>query len=337
MNFNVRIHVITFRRVHLLKRALDSIINQTYENWIAEIINDDPTDSRVEELIKSYNDARIMLSIPMIKRGGTESFNYAFRKIDEPFACILEDDNWYESTFLADMIQKFECYPECQFAVANERIWKELSENKWKFTNATIWNENENDELFEYKLEDKCGNAKICNSSMFWKTKNAYQWMTPKEIPIDVTEHFRERAIPHPILLVKKVLVNYSETMKSYRSNKNSEWGIYQVLLVSSVFIGLNSAEAKELALKLWKRVMMGDIFFTTILLNTALSHKEALVILHQAPLKEIIKYFLSLIFRYKDRIKCIKAKENRFESWNYLLEQSLVQKSRQTVCCHLQ
>ncbi len=48
----------TFNRAHLLKRAIDSVLAQTYEN-IEYIIVDNHSTDNTEELVKSYNDKRI--------------------------------------------------------------------------------------------------------------------------------------------------------------------------------------------------------------------------------------------------------------------------------------
>jgi glycosyltransferase involved in cell wall biosynthesis len=242
----VRVHVITYRRVHLLARALKSIQSQTHQNWIAEVINDDPTDNAVNELIISLNDERIFLSTPLVKRGGTGNFNYCFRAVPEPFACILEDDNWFEPTFLSTMLSALQHHKNLSMAVGNETIWEELPNNQWKNTKQTIWEQQNGTTIFEYRLIDKCGRAKICNSSMFWRTSEAAEWQTPPEIPIDVTEHFRERVIPHPILLVHEPLVNFAQTLQTYRRKNSNQWNVYQTLLVASVFELLNKAEQKK-------------------------------------------------------------------------------------------
>src|SRR5882757_6155842 len=100
----VRIHVVTYRRPVLLERALLSLIAQTHQDWSAEVLNDDPGDERVGEIIARLGDPRIRLSSPAVRRGGTANFNHAFRPLAEPFASILEDDNWWEPAFLSTML-----------------------------------------------------------------------------------------------------------------------------------------------------------------------------------------------------------------------------------------
>jgi GT2 family glycosyltransferase len=105
----IRIYVVTYRRPRLLERALRSLISQSYTARVAEVLNDDPSDERV--LISSLADPRIHLSEPARRRGCTGNFNYAFRRVAEPFASILEDDNWWEPEFLTAMLDALGRHP----------------------------------------------------------------------------------------------------------------------------------------------------------------------------------------------------------------------------------
>jgi len=52
----VRVYVVTYRRPHLLERALRSLLAQSCTAWVAEVLNDDPADARVAELIARLGD-----------------------------------------------------------------------------------------------------------------------------------------------------------------------------------------------------------------------------------------------------------------------------------------
>ena len=41
---DVRVYLFTYRRNHLLPRALRSLVAQTHTNWVCELHNDDPAD-----------------------------------------------------------------------------------------------------------------------------------------------------------------------------------------------------------------------------------------------------------------------------------------------------
>ena len=55
-----RISVIipTYNRVHLVGRAIQSVLDQTYQNFDIVVIDDGSTDN-TEEIVESFNDERI--------------------------------------------------------------------------------------------------------------------------------------------------------------------------------------------------------------------------------------------------------------------------------------
>ncbi len=62
-------------------------------------------------------------------------------------------------------------------------------------------------------------------------------------------------------MLVYKPLVNYAETINSYRSTVNSKWGSYQALLIGSAFVLTPISERNQLANLLWQRALTEEEF----------------------------------------------------------------------------
>jgi glycosyltransferase involved in cell wall biosynthesis len=315
------VFVVTFRRPHLLRRALQSLLSQTDPRWVAEVLNDDPEDHRVAALIADLSDPRITLSNPCIRRGGTANFNYAFRECAEPFAAILEDDNWWEPEFVDSMTRALSDNQGASVAVANESIWREQADGSWKATGNTIWPPSHEISLFPYRITDKCGGAILCNSSMVWRTRQAGAWLTPGSIPIDVTEHFRERVVPHPILLIHSPLVNYAETLVTHRKTQGPEWGSYQCLLIGSVFALLKPMDRKELADFLWARARTADPAFKTTLLSTGIAFSEARILWKEARFFERMRFGLTVGRRPYTMGQILFTKMRKKEAWRFLMK----------------
>lgn len=318
----IRVHVVTCRRPQLLARAIDSLVRQTEPSWIAEVINDDPEDERVMELIARINDPRVTLSEPCIKRGGTRNFNYAFRHLEEPFAAILEDDNWWEPAFLETMTDSLQQHPEVQLAVGNEKVWLEKKDGTWEDTGRAIWPKCDGVSLFHWRMEDKLGSAKLCNSSMVWRTERADEWHTPHSIPIDVTEHFRERVVPHPILLIQQPLVNYAVTLHTHRDQSaTSKWGLYQVMLIGSGFATMNSVQRARCADVLWQRARCSDPPLKTSLITTGLAVPAARILWTEAKISERCRWFLTFVRRFSQIRTAFKAVT--LPEWTFLLSKA--------------
>jgi hypothetical protein len=315
----IRVYVVTYRRPKLLERALRSLIAQTHVGWIAEVLNDDPTDPRVSELIARLADRRIQLSQPSEHRGGTGNFNYAFRTVAESFSSILEDDNWWEPGFLATMLSALVRHPNVAIACGNERIWIEKNDGSWVESGRNVWAVNEGESLLQWNALDKCGGAKLCNSSLLFRTAGADKWQTPAGIPIDVTEHFRERVAPHPILLVHKPLVNYAQTLMTSRSSSAALWASYQLMLVGSVFAIAQSKCRAGLARALWERARNTDRVLSTTLLATGLFVPSARILWDEAWPREKTRFVLGLLCHPRIAASLRGACDRQTQEWNWL------------------
>jgi len=85
----------TFNHAKLLKRALASVVAQTFENWEALVVNNFSTDTTIE-VVESFKDTRIKLI--NFKNNGViaASRNRGIEAAQGRFVAFLDsDDNWY--------------------------------------------------------------------------------------------------------------------------------------------------------------------------------------------------------------------------------------------------
>lgn len=316
-----RVYLFTYQRNELLARSVLSIRNQTFRDWICEIHNDDPLDRYPEDFIASLNDDRFIVKNHRSNSGGAASFNLAFSDSEERYSSLLEDDNWWEPDFLEVMIQSLEANPLLKIGVANERIWKEENDGSWTDLKRTVWSKTSGLELYIPDPAARCGSTKICNSAMVWKTKEALKWLTPSDLPVDVTEHFRARVIKDPILILYAPLVNFAQTIRTNRSKDRITWGAYQSLLIASVFRSFRPDLRADLAANLWKVARETNSPFKTSLLNAALTDSNAAILLKQATFKELVRYSLTWIKSPVTCLKIIRSPARYPAHWQFLLE----------------
>jgi hypothetical protein len=317
----VAIYVITYRRPRLLERALRSLIEQTEARWICRVVNDDPCDGRVSRIIEDTGDSRIELFRPTEHRGGAANFNLAFRENECRFASILEDDNWWEPTFLAEMLNALRLNPGVELAVGNEKVWREQTDGQWIGTGATVWVETEGTSEWTSPFEFACGSAKLCNSSMLFRTANSGSWQTPDDIPVDVTEHFRERCVPQPILLVHKPLVNYAETLATHRSVKGTTWSDYQCLLIGSCFHSLPRDFRTEQAMAIWRQIGLKPSPRATTLLTAAIAIPEARSLWATASIFQRLRLVATTLRRFVSCVSTIAARRRLSAHWRFLCD----------------
>lgn len=88
-----------------LKEAVDSVINQSFENWKLYIIDDCSTDKSIE-VLKSYRENKKIIVLKLAKNQGP-SFcrNLGLRISNSNFISFLDSDDYWEKDKLKDQIK----------------------------------------------------------------------------------------------------------------------------------------------------------------------------------------------------------------------------------------
>jgi glycosyltransferase involved in cell wall biosynthesis len=86
----------TYRRADMLRRAVASVVAQTYSDWEMIIVNDSPDDASYQDFASSINDPRISYHVNPINKGVNFSRNYALDKVsaDSKWVIFLDDDDY---------------------------------------------------------------------------------------------------------------------------------------------------------------------------------------------------------------------------------------------------
>jgi glycosyltransferase involved in cell wall biosynthesis len=122
-----------------LNEAIDSILNQTYNNFIFLIIDDGSTDKSIE-IINSYNDPRIQLIKKESNSGIVDTLNIGIKHLDTKYYVRMDGDDISVPNRLQLLFDFMENNPEVGvcgshsllFGDINE-LWKqELNRNKIK-------------------------------------------------------------------------------------------------------------------------------------------------------------------------------------------------------------
>lgn len=107
----------TFRRPKLLRRAIRSVLNQTYPHFrvcIYDNASGDETPSVVEEFAKA--DPRVNYYCHQDNIGGLRNFIYGAERVETAFFSFLSDDDLLLPNFFQDAMSGFEKHPEAMFS-----------------------------------------------------------------------------------------------------------------------------------------------------------------------------------------------------------------------------
>ena len=294
----VRVYLLTYRRPHLLKRALTSLLAQTFRDWVCEVHNDDPDDPYPAKIIDEFPDSRVFLCQHVRNLGPTASFNIAFEGGPEPYVSILEDDNWWEPSFLAEAIQTLADDPNANVVWSNMRIWNENRDGSWSDTRRTIWPSADGctRRCFSWPNTIQAVNALHSNGAMVVRSSVSRKAKVPIETPFAIIEHLRERLIPGNWILLTKPLANFAVTCQTARGSDRAEWARAQALIAAS-FFATSTFSAKNTE-QLWQLLRKAKPPSTGVLFLVGLSGIKPFSILRFASIGDWIRFFAGTFWR---------------------------------------
>lgn len=98
----VSVIIPTYRRPVMLRRAIDSVLKQTYRNIELLIVNDNNVDDEysvaLRELLQEYTDHRLILVEQERHINGAAARNAGIRKAKGEYIAFLDDDDYWELT-----------------------------------------------------------------------------------------------------------------------------------------------------------------------------------------------------------------------------------------------
>lgn len=122
MDPKVSVIIPTCNRPELLKKAIESVIGQSYKDWEL-IIVDDGDELKAEEAVNSFADSRIRYLSHAVRKGGGVARNTGIKNAQGEFITFLDDDDEWLKDKLKIQMEKFANTPKdvgfCFSAVKN--------------------------------------------------------------------------------------------------------------------------------------------------------------------------------------------------------------------------
>lgn len=111
----VSIFIPNYNSERFIEATLRSILNQTHEDFQLYILDDQSTDRSVD-LIRSFNDPRIHITINERRYGLTANFNNCLRRCETAYCCVMHCDDTYHPRYLEVMLAHLTDHPTAQLA-----------------------------------------------------------------------------------------------------------------------------------------------------------------------------------------------------------------------------
>ena len=98
-----------YNKAPYVRKAVESIVGQTYKDWDLMVVDDGSTDGG-GDIVASFNDSRISL-IRQENAGVGAARNRGVAESSATYICFLDADDWWEPTFLEEMAGLVERHP----------------------------------------------------------------------------------------------------------------------------------------------------------------------------------------------------------------------------------
>ncbi len=110
----------TYRRPKLLRRAIYSVLNQTYPHFQV-CIYDNASGDETAEIVKelSQKDPRVKYHCHPENIGALANFNYGLERVNTPFFSLLSDDDVILPNFFETALDGFEKFPDAIFSAGS--------------------------------------------------------------------------------------------------------------------------------------------------------------------------------------------------------------------------
>ncbi|MCF7688809.1 MAG: glycosyltransferase family 2 protein [Cephaloticoccus sp.] len=319
----IRIFLLTHRRNRLLERAFNSMLAQTFTDWVCELHNDDPDDPFPAKLVAHTGDPRITFHPHTSNWGAVASFNHVFAGGSEPFACLLEDDNWWEPGFLTTAIPVLETNPTASLVWANMHIWRELPAGNWSKTGRTVWTSSLGDpayRVFRWPEALQSFDALHSNGAMVFRPCAFNAKFVPPLTPFAIIEPARERAATGELLLLTTPQANFALTLTTARDNDRSIW-LQSKLLLSVSFFETVDLDNVSLAM-IWDHLRAMTPRCTNLIFLTAIALRRP-QLLRPAHLADCLWFLLNFARHPRTNLRGLRFRHDHPELWTWLCHYS--------------
>jgi hypothetical protein len=316
---SIRVILLTCRRPLLFRRALASLLAQTFEDWVCEVHNDAPDDDSPSRTLTEMvaGDPRFTYHKHIPAWGAVASFNHFFRGGPEAFVSLLEDDNWWEPNLLSSLHAELSARPSVNLAWANMRFWQERADGTWTDTGSTIWPIGGLPKFFEWPVLIQAFGSLHSNGAMLFRTSAEAPTTVPEATPFVIVESARERAVSGGFLLLPQVLANFALTLKTARSEDRALWVQSQLLIAASFFenVPLTSSAWDEL----WKLCRSAKPKRSGLLLMMALAGVKRREVTSRASIADLAEFACSFVGNMPANLRGLRFRKDHPALWAWL------------------
>jgi GT2 family glycosyltransferase len=111
-----------YRRPKFIGEAIESVLAQTYTNWVLVVSENGPGGGEVEAVVQQYtSDPRIRFVATGQNLGPAANWTRLVQSGTAPYFTVIQDDDMWDPDFLARRVAFLEAHPACGFVYSGDR------------------------------------------------------------------------------------------------------------------------------------------------------------------------------------------------------------------------
>jgi len=118
---NIDVIIPTYNRVTVLDRAIESVLEQSCQDFKIIVVDDGSTDQTAELLKKYHTHPKIQI-LHQENKGVSAARNYGIQSSQSPWICFLDSDDQWLKDKLKRQVEFIQKNPTCKF-LHTEEIW----------------------------------------------------------------------------------------------------------------------------------------------------------------------------------------------------------------------
>ena len=321
----VSIIIQTYNRAHIIYRAIDSAINQTYTN-LEIIISDNHSEDNTEEICKRYaeKDNRIKYFRQKENIGMIRNANFALQKISGDYFIWLNDDDWLDKDVIEKCVNILEEKKSYSFITPVTMLFKKKSFHRQQLFAPYLEDDNISVRLQNFIL---CQDYAKLSSGVF---RTYYVRKMLENDGVALKDRYNEDIV----FMIKYLVAGKSKVLINTHYNKLDE-GNTATLETTRPDIydsaGINYSNIGEKRGKIFSNAIIEDEYFKQYLSlkqrnKIAKEIYETLIFTHYySRLRDMLKYMYShplFIFRkdFYKKLKFLMISKKHTKLYNFIL-----------------
>ncbi len=130
MNQTPKVSVVisTYNRASMLKRAIQSVLAQTFQDFELIVVDNASTDN-TQKIVKSFSDERLRYICHAMNRGGSAARNTGIKNSKGQYIAFLDDDDEWFSQKLEKQVKKMDATPLAGLIYVGSEVFNEKKQN----------------------------------------------------------------------------------------------------------------------------------------------------------------------------------------------------------------